>query len=917
VFRSTDRGDHWTAASTGLGNLRVDSLAIDPSTPATLYAATAAGSVFRSTDRGDHWTGVNNGLPGSWATSLAIDPADPTNLYLGTLNGLFRSTDRGDHWTAVNAGRIDSVVIDPANPATLYVGTYLGVFRSTDRGDHWTEVNTGLTHVQVHTLAIDPATHDTLYVGTEEGGAFRSTDGGDHWTAVNTGITNLNVSSLAIDPSTSAILYAGAGANGVFRSTDRAGHWTAVNTGLPASVTRLAIDPVTPATLYAGTTSGVFRSTDRGEHWAAVNTGLPNLTILSLAIDPVTPAILYAGTSGGGAFRSTDRGDHWTTVADGLTNPHVRSLAIDPATPTTLYAGTEAGLFFSTDRGEHWTAIYDGLPKTSVPSLAIDPINPANVYAVLGTGVFRSTDRGAHWTPVSSGLTAFSVTSIAIDPKSPATLYAAADLSGVFRTTDRGNHWTAINRGLRVKRASRLAIDPASSAVYAAGDYGGVFRLDWDCALHFSQLGNGSGLTSDVVITNPSASSPVSGTIAVAGDSGLPMSVGLPKVDFSILPLGTQTLSTNGLGGLAVGSAAIGADGVLGGVVRFSMPGIGIAGVGASDPTPGFITPVRRNAAINTGVAFSNPGLQAINLSLSLRNLQGQEVSGGQRTIQDFPARGHLAQFIHELFPEAQTEGFEGSLVITVTDGGITATALELGQQPGHFTTLPVIPLATGSAASKFSFAQFGGGQGFTSDTLLVNPSADRSVNGTVNFYDDLGQAMPVVLQAVGNVTSQTFSIPPLGMLRISTEGAGALKVGSASVSADGPVGGVVRFQIPGSGIAGVGSCGPLTRLLIPVRRTAAGIRTGIALQNCADAPTSVTLTLRSASGAAIATHTIENFPARAHAAKFVEELFDAVTGEFQGTLSIEVAGGAIAATALELGSKPGEFTTLPVTPIE
>ena len=65
----------------------------------------------------------------------------------------------------------------------------------------------------------------------------------------------------------------------------------------------------------------------------------------------------------------------------------------------------------------------------------------------------------------------------------------------------------------------------------------------------------------------------------------------------------------------------------------------------------------------------------------------------GTATVPDFPASGHLARFIGELFPFADTDDFEGTLVVEVTGGAVAATALELGPGPGQFTTLPVAPL--------------------------------------------------------------------------------------------------------------------------------------------------------------------------------------------------------------------------------
>jgi len=919
VYRSTDRGDHWTAVNTELPLASVNRLAIDPINPATLYAAMYENGVYRSTDRGDHWAAVNTGFTNLGVFNLAIDPLNSANLYAAMYNGVYRSTDRGDHWAAVNTGftnlGVYTLAIDPLSPATLYAAAYEnGVYRSTDRGTSWSRINTGLTTLNVLSLAIDPLTPGTLYAATYHG-AFRSTDRGDHWTGVNTGLTNLDVNSLTIDPVTPATLYVRAGA-GFFRSTDRGSNWTMLNPGV--GVGSLAIDPATPSTLYAGTWNGVIRSTDRGDHWTAISSGLPNQTIYSLAINPVTPATLYAAAYGGGVFRSFDRGDHWTAVNTGLANPYVRVLAIDPATPSTLYAAG-SGVFRSTDGGDHWAAVNNGLTAT-VSSLAIDPATPATLYA--GTpddGVYRSTDRGDHWTAVNTGLPETGVHRLAIDPLNPATLYGAMYENGVYRSTDRGDHWTALRAGLKTLRVYALAIDPATPTIlYAGGNSGGVHRLEWDCALHFSQLGNGLGLTSDIVLTNPSPYAAVSGAIGTTGDDGLLLPVGLDGgADFSILPLGACTRSTDGLGQVVVGSAVVGADSVLGGVVRFSIPGIGIAGVGASEPTSAFITPVRRTSAINTGVALSNPQIRAVSLQLTLRNPQGQEVAGGRRTIDNFPARGHLAQFIHELFPQAQTDVFEGTLVGIATGGQIAATALELGSQPGQFTTLPVTPLAIIGGAAELSFAQFGNGQGFTSDTVLVNSRADGSVSGTLSFLDDQGQPMPVSLSGSGVQSSRAFSIPPLGVLTLSTDGSGSLSVGSASVTADAPLGGVVRFQIPGIGIAGVGESRRVSRLLIPVRRTAGGIRTGIAFQNPGDVPVSVLLTLRDTSGAAVATRTIDNFPARGHVAQFLEELFTGLSGEFQGTVSVEVTGGTIAATAIELGSQPGQFTTLPVTPMQ
>src|ERR1019366_4735212 len=93
-------------------------LAIDPTTPSTLYAGTGyqagtgGGGVYKSTDGGGTWSAVNGptGLSGFVVDALAIDPSTPSTLYAGTGdpegagtgNGVYKSTDGGGTWNAVN-----------------------------------------------------------------------------------------------------------------------------------------------------------------------------------------------------------------------------------------------------------------------------------------------------------------------------------------------------------------------------------------------------------------------------------------------------------------------------------------------------------------------------------------------------------------------------------------------------------------------------------------------------------------------------------------------------------------------------------------------------------------------------------------------------------------------------------------------
>lgn len=117
--------NQWT--SNGPEGGTIGALAVDPLNPLTLYAGTAGNGVFKSTDGGQHWQPANTGLTNTAVTALAIDPVNPTTLYASTDNGVFKSTDGAISWQAINTGltntSVAALAIDPVNPTILYAGT--------------------------------------------------------------------------------------------------------------------------------------------------------------------------------------------------------------------------------------------------------------------------------------------------------------------------------------------------------------------------------------------------------------------------------------------------------------------------------------------------------------------------------------------------------------------------------------------------------------------------------------------------------------------------------------------------------------------------------------------------------------------------------------------------------------------------
>ena len=87
------------------------------------------------------WVAINNGLTNTHINTLAVDPLNPSTIYAGAY-GVFKSTNGGDLWSASNT-RIDATVfallINPQNTSIIYAGTVEsgGIYKSTDGGMHW------------------------------------------------------------------------------------------------------------------------------------------------------------------------------------------------------------------------------------------------------------------------------------------------------------------------------------------------------------------------------------------------------------------------------------------------------------------------------------------------------------------------------------------------------------------------------------------------------------------------------------------------------------------------------------------------------------------------------------------------------------------------------------------------------------
>ncbi len=172
---------------------------------------------------------------------------------------------------------------------------------------------------------------------------------------------------------------------------------------------------------------------------------------------------------------------------------------------------------------------------------------------------------------------------------------------------------------------------------------------------------------------------------------GVEVADGALMVTDEIPAMGEMTISTSSMGDGMVGSVRVVSDGPIGGVLRFNIPAIGVAGVGASEAVNAAIFPARRMAdGINTGAAIRN--LMAEPTTVTCRLMAGGQRMGEQPIT--LAGNGQNSEFINEMFKNANTDDFNGSVHCTAPSGStFTGVALEMDFNNRIFTTLPVVPV--------------------------------------------------------------------------------------------------------------------------------------------------------------------------------------------------------------------------------
>jgi photosystem II stability/assembly factor-like uncharacterized protein len=472
-WRSERGGDADSWMVTTSRQLEINSIAVHPSRPETIYIGTNNYGVMVSTDGGKSFVPTNAGYSGRFTNSIVPDREDPSRIYAATINTttgggfLFVSNDNGETWRPSMRSMPSrlitySILQDLQNPNTIYLGTNLGVYRSIDRGASWAPVwapdetsqppapKKRVVKGRRATAAAPakkraPAIPQDVIMQAQEGlarmGYSIGTADGKFGKQTETALRRFQgdrhlPQTGALDQLTLSALGLSAGGAD---SADQSGVvlTDAVNELVPT------VDEQGRYGMLAATNIGLFVSFDPTKGWKKISYGGSYDSRTTCVLNNLKrPDTIWVGTAASGVLISHDGGRSWRQADDIPMDVPINTIVQDPQKPDYLYAGTKRAFFLSHDGGKSWNRRGGNLPFGDFTSILVNPRNTdelfvGNAYQTtdVGGGVFRSVNGGVTWAridPKDRRLPSQRIWALAFDSRDQNLLFVGSHSAGVY-----------------------------------------------------------------------------------------------------------------------------------------------------------------------------------------------------------------------------------------------------------------------------------------------------------------------------------------------------------------------------------------------------------------------------------------------------------------------------------------------------
>lgn len=536
VWLSRNSGGDWARINSSTMPINIDSLAVDPRDPKTIYAGTWW-RAYKTTDAGTNWRLIKDGMiDDSDVFAVTLDPRNPEHVVASACSGIYESMNGGNKWAKIQgipsqSRRTRDIVQHPTIAGTIYAGTTEGFWMSSNGGKSW--ALTTQRNLEINSIAVHPDEPNRVFIATNNYGVMVSNDGGRSFTQTNEDLTTRFTYAVIADNKQPNRVYAATrntatGGGFFFISNDAGATWRSsasidVNRTSPFTILQ---DRVNPNLMYMGVNTGILRSLDRGNTWqplpagkgvgpapkpAAKPAARPSAKPAAKpAAKPVTataavkfvPGIkekvkvlaftedgrngLLAGTDTG-LYRSYDISKGWEKLNLGAgINANIFAIHTSPARPDTIWVGTAtSGVLVSRDAGKTFAKAGGAADLVPITSIASDPKRPDYVYVGTLQTFYVSRDGGVTWLRRGGNLPLGNFTSILIDPNNTDEIVISSAMEtdgGIYISTDAGNKWKRVDgKDMRLpsRRVWSMTFDPNDpNRIYAGTHSSGVNRIE-------------------------------------------------------------------------------------------------------------------------------------------------------------------------------------------------------------------------------------------------------------------------------------------------------------------------------------------------------------------------------------------------------------------------------------------------------
>lgn len=556
-----DGGATWTTSTDIMPTLGVSAIVVDYTNPLIVYIGTGdrdhgdapGAGVWKSFDGGITFQAANTGMTTHTVSRLAIHPTDPNIILAATNYGIYRSINGGTSWTQSSSGNYKDIVFKPGDPGIVYASASGNFYRSTNNGVSFTQISSGLTTGYRGAIAVSPANPGYVYFWLTNSdsfkGLYRSTDSGLTFSVRSTtpNIMSWDCSGgsggqawydldMACDPTNPDIIYGG-GVN-CFKSTNGGLTW-AINShwyggcGVPSVHADLHVLEYNPLNnrLYTGNDGGVYWTANGGTSWTEISNGLVisqaykigqsamsrNNVIngyqdngtstfigtdwvnvnggdgMECAYDPTSNSYSYSSLYYGPVYRHIDNNYDGQIAGNGVngiteSGAWVTPFVIDHNDGNTMFIGYD-NIWRSTNIKASatglvtWTKI-STINANDFDGMAQSDANTNILYASNDNNLYRSDNVKATsvtWTNLTSSLPSGNyITAIETSPIDENTVYIVQQ-NHVYKSTNKGASWTDITGNLPdISMNTMVYYHNSNEGLYLGTDMGVFYRDNYN-----------------------------------------------------------------------------------------------------------------------------------------------------------------------------------------------------------------------------------------------------------------------------------------------------------------------------------------------------------------------------------------------------------------------------------------------------